>query len=117
MPESLFQKYPETRTVNTGGGRSYLVSIPRYQEFTHVAVRMAKDDVHFTQIAGNNVIMVSAMVRAWTYETPEERVLFFEEFLTRPDVKRVVLECRVRDPHMVMNDLASRGTIEHIYDY
>jgi hypothetical protein len=81
------------------------------------AVRMAKDNVHFTQIAGNNVIVVSAMVRNWTYETPEERVLFFEKFLTRPDMKRVVLECRVRDLHLVLNDLASRGTIEHVYDY
>jgi hypothetical protein len=32
-------------------------------------------------------------------------------------MKRVVLECRVRDLHTVLNDLASRGTIEHIYDY
>jgi hypothetical protein len=117
MPESLFAKYPEARRVKTGEGRSYLVSIPRYQEFTDVAVRMAKDNVHFTQIAGNNVIVVSAMVRNWTYETPEERVLFFEKFLTQPDMKRVVLECRVRDLHLVLNDLASRGTIEHIYDY
>jgi hypothetical protein len=78
---------------------------------------MAKDNVHFAHIAGNDEIMVSAMVRGWTYETPEERVLFFEPFLTRPDMKRVVLECRVRDLQMVLNDLASRGTIEHLYDY
>jgi hypothetical protein len=116
-PESLFQKYPHVRKVKDVGERSYVVSIPRYQEFTQLAVQMAKDNVHFAHIAGNDEIVVSAMVRTWTYETPEERVLFFEQFLTRPDMKRVVLECRVRDLHLVLNDLASRGTIEHIYDY
>jgi hypothetical protein len=116
-PESLFRKYPHLRRVKDTGERSYVVSIPRYQEFTQLVVEMAKDNVHFAHIAGNDEIMVSAMVRGWTYETPEERVLFFEPFLTRPDMKRVVLECRVRDLQMVLNDLASRGTIEHLYDY
>jgi hypothetical protein len=117
MGESLFAKYPHVRRVKSSGARSYLVSIPRYQEFTWLAARLAKDDVHFVQIAGNDVIVVSAIVRSWTYETPEERVLFFDKLLTQPDVKRVVLECRVRDLHLVLNDLASRGTVEHVYDY
>jgi len=116
-PESLFQKYPHIRKVKEVGPRAYVVSIPRYQEFTQLAVELAKDNIHFAHVAGNDEIMVSAMVRNWTYETPEERVLFFEQFLTRPDMKRVVLECRVHDLHMVLNDLASRGTIEHVYDY
>jgi hypothetical protein len=116
-PESLFQRYPHIRRVKDTGERSYVVSIPRYQEFTQIAVEMAKDNVHFAHIAGNDEIVVSAMVRNWTYETPEERLLFLEQFLTRPDMKRVVLECRVRDLHLVLNDLKSRGTIEHVYDY
>ena len=116
-PDLFFQKYPRVQKIKNIGDRSYIVSTPRYQEFTYVAVRLAKDDVHFVQIAGNDEITVSAIMRSWTYETPEERVLFFENILTRPDVKRVVLECRVRDLHLVLNDLASRGTIEHVYDY
>jgi hypothetical protein len=117
MPESLFAKYPHVQRVKSSGGRSYVVSIPRYQEFTWLAVRLAKDDVHFLQIAGNDVIVVSAIMRGWTYATPEERVLFSEKFLTQPDSTRIVLECRVRDLHMVLKDLASRGTVERIYDY
>jgi hypothetical protein len=117
MPESLFEKYPRVRRVKNSGGRSYVVSIPRYQEFTWLGVRLAKQDVHFVQIAGNDEIVVSAIVGSWRYETPEERLLFSEKFLTQPGVMRIVLECRVRDLHLVLNDLASRGTIEHIYDY
>ena len=100
------------------GPRSYLAIFPRYQEFTELAPKLAKEDVHFAQIAGNDVIVVTAIVQNWSYETPEQRVLFFEEFLTRPGVERVALECRIRDLHLVLTDLASRGIpVEHIYDY
>jgi hypothetical protein len=116
-PDLFFQKYPRVQKIKNVGERSYIVSIPRYQEFTQLAARLAKDDVHFVQIAGNDEVVVSAIMRSWIYETPEERVLLFERFLTRPDARRVVLECRVRDLHLVLNDLASRGTIEHVYDY
>jgi len=34
MSESLFAKYPHVRRVKSSGGRSYVVTIPRYQEFT-----------------------------------------------------------------------------------
>jgi hypothetical protein len=116
--ESLFARYPHIRKVKDVGRGSYIVSIPRYQEFTALAVKLARDNVHFVQIAGNSEVLVSAIVQNWRYDTPEERVLFTEEFLTRPDVKRIALECRVRDLHLVLNDLASRGyPVEHIYDY
>ena len=113
----LFQKYPRVHEIKSIGERSYIVSIPRYQEFTDLAVRLGKDDVHFVQIAGNDEITVSAIVQDWTHETREEHVLLLENVVTRPDLKRVVLECRVRDLHKVLNDLATRGTIEHVYDY
>ena len=117
-PETLFSKYPHVRKVKELGYGSYVVSIPRYQEFTEIAGKLTKEKVRFVQIAGNSEIVVSTVVQNWRYDTPEERVLFTEKFLTRPDVNRVVLECRVSDLHLVLNDLASRGyVVEHIYDY
>jgi hypothetical protein len=118
VPESLFGRYPHIQKVKELGRGSYIVSIPRYQEFTELAVKLAKENVHFIEIAGNSEVMVSTVVQNWRYDTPEERVLFTEPFLSRPDVKRVVLECRVLDLHLVLNDLASRGyVVEHVYDY
>jgi hypothetical protein len=117
-PEPLFGKYPHIRKVKELGRGSYVVSIPRYQEFTELALKLAMDNVHFVQIAGNSEVLVTAIVEDWRYDTPEERVLFTEQFLTRPNVKRVALECRVRDLHLVLNNLASRlYPVEHIYDY
>jgi hypothetical protein len=118
VPYTFFRKYPRIRKVKEVGPLSYIVSIPRYQEFTELAVKLAKDDVHFVQIAGNDVILVTAIIQQWNQETPEEQVLFFEPFLTRPSVERVALECRVRDLHLVLSDLAGRGIpVEHVYDY
>lgn len=116
-PDLFFRKYPRVREIKNVGQRSYIVSIPRYQEFTQLAVQLSQEEVYFVQIAGNDEITVSAIVQNWTAATREEHVLFLENVLTRPDVKRVVLECRVRDLHLVLNDLANHGTIEHVYDY
>ena len=117
-PGAFFRKYPRIIKVKEVGPLSYIVSIPRYQEFTELVVKLAKDDVRFVQISGNDVVLVTAIIQQWNQETPEEQVLFFEPFLTRPGVKRVALDCRVRDLHLVLTDLASRGIpVEHIYDY
>jgi hypothetical protein len=56
----------------------------------------------------------------WTYDLPpsDGSLLFTENFLTQPDVKRIALECPVHSLHSVLNNLGARGIkIEHIYDY
>lgn len=73
------------------------------------------------QIAGNDEIMLTVVTpKNWNYDLPvdEGTVLFTENFLTQPDVKRIAFECPVRSLHSVLNHLASRGIqIEHIYDF
>jgi len=115
--ESVFREFPHIRKIKDIAPGEYLVSIPRYQEFTELAVALAKKNVHFAQIAGNSVIVVTSIAQGWRDYTPEERALFTEKVLAR-DVQRVAMECRVTDLHLVLNDIASRGyLVEHIYDY
>lgn len=120
-PDTLFQEFPHIKKVKETGPRSYVAVIPRYQEFTDLAVLLAKRDVHFVQIAGNTEIMLSVVTpKNWNYDLPaaEASVLFHEDFLTQPDVKRIVLECPVRSLHSVLKHLTGSGIkIEHIYDY
>lgn len=120
-PETLFQEFPRIKSVKQIGPRSFVVIIPRYQEFTDRAIELAKRDVHFAQIAGNDEIMVTVVVpKSWSYELPasDGSVLFTESFLTQQDVKRIAIECPVRSLHSVLDNLSSRGAkIEHIYDY
>ena len=120
-PESLFRDFPRIKNVKQLGPQSFVVSIPRYQEFTDRAVELAKSDVHFVQVAGNDEIMVTVVVpigRAYDLPADLGRALFTEEFATQFGVERIALECPARSLHSVLNNLAVRGIkIEHIYDY
>ncbi len=120
-PDSAFREFPGIKNVRQIAPQSFVVVIPRYQEFTGVAVELSRKDVHFIQIAGNDEIMLTVvMPKSGKYDLPAEdgSILFTENLLTQSDVKRMAFECRVRSLHTVLNHLASRGIkIEHIYDY
>jgi hypothetical protein len=119
--DSLFQEFPHITKIREVGPQSYVAIIPRYQEFTDVSLQLAKHGVRFAQIAGNDEIMLTVVTpKNWTYDLPAEEgsVLFTENFLTQPDVKRIALECPVPALHSVLKDFSARGVkIEHIYDY
>jgi hypothetical protein len=120
-PESVFREFPRVKIIQETARQSYVVSIPRYQEFTDLAVAMAKRDVHFAQIAGNDEIMLTVVApKNWTFDLPasEATLLFTENILTQPNLKRLAFECPARSLHSVLNHLAAAGPkIEHIYDY
>jgi hypothetical protein len=120
-PDCLSREFPRMKIVAETARNACIVSIPRYQEFTDRAVELAKRDVHFVQIAGDDEIMLTVVApKNWNYDLPSKdgSLLFTEEFLTQPNVKRIALECPVRSLHSVLNNFASRGIkIEHIYDY
>jgi len=120
-PETLFQEFPRVKKVKDFGSQSFVVIVPRYQEFTDRAIELAKRDVHFAQIAGNDEIMLTVVApKSWNNDLPpsEATLLFTENFLTQPDVKRLAFECPVRSLHFVLTHLAGLGIkIEHIYDY
>jgi hypothetical protein len=120
-PDCLSRKFPRMKIVAETARNACIVSIPRYQEFTDVAVKLAQRDVHFVQIAGDDEIMLTVVApKNWNYDLPAKdgSLLFTEDFLTQPNVKRIALECPVSSLHSVLNNFVSRGIkIEHIYDY
>jgi len=120
-PETLFREFPRVKKGKDVSAQSYVAIIPRYQEFTDLAVKLANRDAHFAQIAGNNEIMLTvAAPKSWNYDLPAKQasLLFTEDFLTQPDVRRIAFECPVRSLHSVLNHLAAQGIkTEHIYDY
>jgi hypothetical protein len=118
-PESLLREFPHVKIVQETARQSYVVIIPRYQEFTDVAVKLAARDVRFQQIAGNEDIMLTVVVpKNWTYDLPvgEASLLFTEDILTQPGMKRIALESRVALLSAVLNHFTGEE-IEHIYDY
>jgi hypothetical protein len=121
IPENLPQEFPHIKKIKDIAPDSLFVSIPRYQEFTDLAVKLAAHDVQFVQIAGNNEIMITVVVpKNWTYDLPRDEgdLLFTENILTQSGVKRIALELRTILLSDVLNHFTRENIkIEHIYDY
>ena len=117
--DSVFAANPHVRRVKTVGSDSYLVIIPRYQEFTPTSMRLAQHGARFADVAGNSEIVVSALAPcSFTYDLDQGTALFSTDVLTQPQLKRVVLRVPVPSLHTLLPALQRRGLqVEHIYDY
>jgi hypothetical protein len=121
VPATLFQEFPQVKKMKDMGPQIFVAVIPRYQEFTDLAMRLASRNVHFVEIAGNDEIMLTVVApEGWNYDLPPEQasLLFTENFLTKSDVKRIALECPVTSLHTVLENLSAQGIkVEHVYDF
>jgi hypothetical protein len=117
--EMLFQQVPQVKKVRQAGPQAFIVNIPRYQEFTTVASRLAQGNAYFVEIAGNSQVIVSILVPdSWHYERADAQQLFSTPILTNPELKRLVISCDVTSLHAMLNALTADGVrVEHVYDY
>ena len=117
--DSAFAANPHVQRVRALGRDSFLVIIPRYQEFTPTAMSLAQQGVRFTDIAGNEDIVVSVLApRSFAWDLDQGKPLFAADVLTNPQVERIVLQAPVPSLHTLLAALRRRGLeVEHIYDY
>lgn len=96
-----------------------LLSLPRYEEFRDVVLRLVRKGVRFSEIAGNGEILVTCVVPAgWKYDLSSGKALFERPILTDPSRKRIAIDAPVPMLHEILLKLMDSGvTIEHIYDY
>ena len=118
-PESVYAANPRIRKVKDTGAQAAIVRIPRYQEFTDIVSALALQGIRFVQIAGNEQVLLTAVVPAdGSFRLPEAETLFSIPILTQPGRKRVALRSPVSSLHKVLNGLAERGIpVEHVYDF
>ena len=118
-PDSVLANNPRIRKVKETGPQSYIVSIPRYQEFTTIVEDLASHGVEFKQIAGNEQIALTVLApRESQFAVPGSELLFAGDLLTAPALRRLAIRAPVSSLHSVLNGLAEHGVkIEHIYDY
>ncbi len=119
-PNDIFAPDSRVREVKTVGPQSFVVILPRYQAFTTTASQLARRDVHFVEIAGNDEVLLTAIApRDWKYEPNlHGEFLFSADILTVPGVRRIAVRSPVRSLHTILNELADRGIkLEHVYDY
>lgn len=96
-----------------------LVSLPRYDEFGVVVQRLVRQGVRFREIAGNDEILLTAIVpKDWAPTTPSTQQVLSQPLPADPERKRVGLSVSVPTLHNVLPALESSGAqFEHLYDY
>jgi hypothetical protein len=107
------------RVVKPIDAHTAIVSIPRYEEFTQIVPRLARQGVRFVEIAGNHDMLITAIApRDWQYDLKDGKLLFAMPILTQPDRKRVAVNVPVAALDRVLNALDDHTvTLEHLYDY
>jgi hypothetical protein len=123
ITRSLLDREPQVRIVESPAGQPPLVALPRYEALTLLLPRLVEQGVRFTEIAGNDEIMVTVQApRGWRPDGLPAESLFTLPILTQQNRDRVALRVHVRDLHTVVGELLQQGsrggaTFEHIFDY
>jgi hypothetical protein len=101
-----------------GGGRT-LIRTPRYRAYTEVLVGLARQGRDVVEIAGNQRILVTALLPPGPLPSlPGATRLFEAPIQSRPDRRRVGLDVTVPRLTATIRALESAGAaIEHVYDY
>jgi len=110
---------PSMKLVRGLGPGEAIVELTRYQGLTAEARKLLQAGVSFHQIAGNQLIVLSAIApTGWTNAPPNLQLLFAQPMLTDRGKTRAVLLCPVSELHLLVPLLERQGLeIEHIYDY
>jgi hypothetical protein len=118
------QREPSVRVLQTSPGGAMLVALPRYEKLTQLVPRLVAQGVRFSEIAGNDEIMVTVLAaREWRYDRREAATLILTLLIpSDPNRARFALRVPVSQLHTVVGDVtraspAGSVTLEHIYDY
>jgi hypothetical protein len=117
-PKSIFAD-PRVRLVRQVGADAYIVRLPRYEPFTPVVLSLAGQGVEFLNIAGNDEIVLSAVVpRELNESLPAGDLVSSLPILTGAPARRIAVRVPLKRLTEVVAWLQARGiAVEHVYDY
>ena len=120
LPDGASAELPNMKVLRQDASGTALVTLPRYQEFTHEAAVLAKRGAQFEEIAGNRGPILLSLIAptAWAPPGSAQNVLFTQSIRTEPGKKRVVLAVQVDSLGTLLRSIDGQPlSIEHIYDY
>jgi len=110
---------PRVKIVEPLGPRRFIVTLPRYEDFTATALALNAKGARFTDIAGNDVLLITALARRGIPTSfPAAELVSARPILTDPTMQRLALRVRVGSLGDAVDQLTRAGaSIEHLYDY
>jgi hypothetical protein len=110
-------------TITTVGPGSFIVTLPRGDAFTRSLAGLIGGGVKVLDVAGNDEIALTAIVRQPAGSAPDEappagRVLSADPLLTEPSARRLTLRAPLARLADTLAWLQRRGAVlEQLYDY
>ena len=107
------------KVVQTIGPGQHIVTLPRYEDFTATALALTAKGARFTDIAGNDVLLMTALARRGIPTSfPGAELVSARPILSDPTMQRLALRVRVASLGEAVEQLARAGaSVEHLYDY
>lgn len=99
--------------------KTFLVTVPRFYQFTSTLEALQEKGVEFKEIEGNSNIFLTAIVpKNWPYGDTQGTLVFCQPILSRPEFKRVGIKVPVAGLNTVLQGLNKPEVkIERVYDY
>ncbi len=97
----------------------WIISIPRWGEFTEIVPKLISKDIQLYEIAGNDDILVTAISdKNKTLEDSNAQLLFTSLVISPKNKHRLVFSTKVANLANLINSFKNHNiTLEHIYDY
>lgn len=117
--EAMLESQADLKLYKTLENGEAIVSVPRYEQFTIVVPELAAAGLEFVEIAGNDGIVMAILVpQAWEYDLAAGDVFLEQTYLSKPELKRLVVTVPVNELHTILFEIKTQGLIlEHLYDY
>jgi hypothetical protein len=118
-PEAFLSVDNRIEILERFDGGFYLVQLPRYRAFSEIARRLASRNVPFVEIAGNDEILVTALMREGVaFTAPGATRIFSMTIATRPGRMRDGFTVTIPELTDVLRAISrANGEFEHAYDY
>lgn len=119
LDPALIENEPDVQIIDRLGRGRLLIETPRYQSFTFLIEKVAVANGNVVEIAGNDVVLVTALMPETTDDGVEGvRKIFSIDLQSRPGWRRVGLAVEVsRLAGLIRQIPATGGEFEHVYDY
>jgi hypothetical protein len=110
---------PRLKVLRTLPSGQAIVETDRYRTFTEIMQTLAKRGRAFTEIAGNQNILVTVLAPQKLAPMPGGAVELFQvPVAARPGWRRIALDVKVGELTAVIDYVAQAGwSLEHVYDY
>ncbi len=118
-PELISNIDPRIKILKNFGESDLVITLPRWGEFTEIMPKLAKAEIQFIQISGNDDILVTVITDKESNKNISHGKYLFSSLVISPKNKnRLAYTVKVKNLSSFINTLKPLGiTLEHVYDY